>query len=235
MKRFLTILAISTFMIIAVPAISPVIQHDLAWACEEPGCVDGCDNGGCFTGEFSQTTWAGKSAGNVVTDEDGNITVNNGAFAAAGETGGGSFEGELSECPYCDSWGVGAVASLGFSYAFAEDSELEATAAAATGDLTIGALLGQNLAASCLRIEGDGSHVSLALKKGTLAGEWAVLGYAKTTGDFDYNVSTSLPNSLLIGGGLTGGVSNVRLTDHSVTSIAGGGTVSGAGRFKINN
>ncbi|MGD9157684.1 MAG: hypothetical protein PVG39_04715 [Desulfobacteraceae bacterium] len=284
MKKFFTILAISAFMLVALPAFMPNNTNiDTAYAAEKegagwyefidektdkgtgrvkwfdshpvaqsqwrylgdeyddpetpppsytPACVGDCPNGGCFKGEFEQSTGAWKDAGNV-TIEDDTITVKNGAFASSMQTGGGSYEGELFECPYCDSWGLGLVGSFGGSYAYAENDDFMAKSIALTGNITAGVLIGDKLRASCLRIYGDGSHVTLALKRGLLAGEWSVLGFANTSGQFDYNASTSLPNSVLLGAGLTGGLSKVNLTDNSVTALAGGFTGSGVGRFRL--
>lgn len=196
------------------------------WALISPDIPGECRNNECrgkgaFQGTFDQSTSTWKADGDVTIKKNGKVIVNDGAFAASSEEGGGAYYGKYKG----DGYGVGGAGSLGLSISHAKDKKKLAIAAALTGNISA-AGVGGDLNKMCANIYGNGSHVTIALKSGDLG-----MALATTSGQFSYNGQTG--SGVIVGGGLTGGVSAAYMDKHTAAAFAGGATVSGVGSISM--
>jgi len=162
-------------------------------------CEGSCKASLSFEGNHAQSSSAFIDNAKI---KKGNVVDGSQAGAVQGTKG--SFKGTS---------GIGITGGVGITAASAKDNRNSASAQALAGNVGISGVVGYR---TCAKLSGSGEASTVAVKKN---------GAASSNGSFAYK--GQLSQGAIIGGGLTGGFSNVQNGPGSVVSSAGHVTVSG--------
>ncbi len=191
------------------------------------------DNGQCcnpcpidtFNADAFQSTGVFDYSG-LVFEDDGEFTVKNGALASGQEEASASVNGVV----LCDGWGIGGAAALGGSIIHIDHAFMsyDNTAAGLVGNISAAGYGGEN-AFGVSKVEGSGELTTAAVSNEFCGPAYAG---AMSFGSFGYTACTT-SQGVVIGGGLTAGVSHTNIVGGTVSAISGQVSVAGAGTINM--
>ncbi len=135
------------------------------------------------------------------TIKKGNIT--DGSQAVAGQKASGSYNAPKG--------GAGITAGVGITSVYATNKKNSTTSAGIAGNIAGAGVIGRN---SCSKIKGSGELNTVAVKGG---------GVAATSGSYKYQAK----GKVVLGAGVTAGISHASTTKNTVKSGAAAVTASG--------